>query len=109
MKTIDRLPNGRFVSHHDGGATVYYDSRHKIVQSKLEGGFVGELVMERTENGYRNQMVCVRGGAPGPLCEGWSEPVAGRKGPTALLFGSGLSACKSDNDPLRCSWIGYKT
>ena len=79
---IDRLANGRFVSHHDGGAKVYYyDWRHKIVQCKLESGFVGELVMERTENGYRNQMICVRVARPVLFAKEWSGSAGSRNGP----------------------------
>jgi hypothetical protein len=36
---------GRFFSHHDD-AIVYFDSRHRLTKTKLEGGLMGELVEE---------------------------------------------------------------
>jgi hypothetical protein len=38
---IMQVPGGRFISGHIG-ATVYHDSRHRLIKSKLEGGVIGE-------------------------------------------------------------------
>jgi hypothetical protein len=75
MKThrIERLSGGRFVSHHEH-ALVYFDSRHRVIQTKLEGGVLGELVEELQPEGiftssdwpkrsYRPQLLTVNGGA----------------------------------------------
>ena len=47
MKTnrIEMVSGGRFFSHHDD-AIVYFDSRHRVTKTKLEGGLMGELVEE---------------------------------------------------------------
>jgi hypothetical protein len=68
---IETLSGGRFVSHHEQ-ALVYYDSRHRIIQTELEGGRRGELVEELQPEGiftapdwpkrsYRAQLFTVRG------------------------------------------------
>ena len=44
------LSGGRFVSHHEQ-ALVYYDSRHRVIQTQLEGGSRGELVEELQPEG----------------------------------------------------------
>lgn len=65
------LSGGRFVSHRDQ-ALVYYDSRHRVIQTQLEGGCRGELVAELQPEGifttpdwpkrsYRTQLFTVRG------------------------------------------------
>jgi hypothetical protein len=69
---IDMLSGGRFVSHHDH-AMVYFDSRHRVIQTKLEGGVLGELVEELQpeeiftspdwpRRSYRPQLLTVNGG-----------------------------------------------
>jgi len=37
------VSGGRFLSHR-GHAIVYFDSRHRVTKTKLEGGLMGELV-----------------------------------------------------------------
>jgi len=60
MKTANRIEmmkGGRFISHHDG-AKVYYDSRHKVIKARVEGGGFFELLRERQADGsYRDQML----------------------------------------------------
>ena len=57
---ITMLNGGRFISRHNG-ATVYYDSRHKILKVPVEGDVVLELVLERQSGGsYRNQLLTTR-------------------------------------------------
>jgi hypothetical protein len=75
MKTnrIETLSGGRFVSHHEQ-ALVYFDSRHRVIQTKLEGGVRGELVEELQpeeiftsshwpKRSYRPQLLTVNGSA----------------------------------------------
>jgi hypothetical protein len=58
---IRMLDRGRFISKRDGGL-VYHDSRHKIHQTKLSGGFIGELVQELQPDGsLRDQSLTIRG------------------------------------------------
>jgi hypothetical protein len=47
MKTnrIEMVSGGRFFSHHDH-AIVYFDSRHRVTKTTVEGGLMGELVEE---------------------------------------------------------------
>ena len=58
MKTahrIEMLKGGRFISHH-ADAEVYYDSRHKVIKSRMEGGGFFELIKEMQADGsYRSQ------------------------------------------------------
>ena len=74
MKTnrIEMLSGGRFVSHHDH-AMVYFDSRHRVIKTELEGGMLAELVEELQPEGiftssdwpkrsYRPQLLTVNGG-----------------------------------------------
>ncbi|MBV8329633.1 MAG: hypothetical protein JOZ61_04105 [Verrucomicrobia bacterium] len=52
---------GRFFSYR-AGATVYHDSRHKVFQARMEGGYVFDLVQERQPDGsFRNQLLTTRG------------------------------------------------
>jgi hypothetical protein len=57
---IKQLSAGRFISAHIG-ATVYHDSRHRLIKTKLEGGVIGELMQEIRSNGFefRDQYVLV--------------------------------------------------
>jgi hypothetical protein len=57
---IKQLSGGRFISAHIG-ATLYHDSRHRLIKTKLEGGVIGELMQEIGSNGleFRNQFVLV--------------------------------------------------
>ena len=61
MKTSNRIQmmnGGRFISHHDA-AELYYDSRHKVIKTHMEGGGFFELVKERqTDGSYVDQMLC---------------------------------------------------
>jgi hypothetical protein len=74
MKTnrIEMVSGGRFFSHHDD-AIVYFDSRHRVTKTKLEGGLMGELVEELQpediftssdwpKRSYRHQLETVNGG-----------------------------------------------
>jgi hypothetical protein len=48
------------ISHHDGGVDVYYDSRHKVIKTRLSGGGFAELVQERQADGsYKDQILCI--------------------------------------------------
>ena len=69
---IEIVSGGRFFSHHDG-AIAYFDSRHRVTQTRLEGGLMGELVEElRPEDifispdwpkrSHRHQLETVNGG-----------------------------------------------
>ena len=42
MKTVEMRNNGRFISHHGNGVDVYYDSRHRIIKSRVAGGLLGD-------------------------------------------------------------------
>ena len=68
---IETVSSGRFFSHHDR-AIVYFDSRHRVTQTKLEGGLMGELVEELQpqaiftssdwpKRSYRHQLETVNG------------------------------------------------
>jgi hypothetical protein len=50
QRKITMLDRGRVVSKH-AGALVYYDSRHRVFQTPLCGGFIGELVQELQPDG----------------------------------------------------------
>lgn len=53
MKTANRIEmmqGGRFISHHHG-AELYYDSRHKVIKTRMEGGGFCELVKEMQADG----------------------------------------------------------
>jgi hypothetical protein len=56
---IEIISAGRFISHHASGVDVYYDSRHRIIKSRVEGGGLAELVLARDDEGghYRAQML----------------------------------------------------
>ncbi|MBV8273689.1 MAG: hypothetical protein JO170_00305 [Verrucomicrobia bacterium] len=57
---IRMLDRGRFISKHNGGS-VYHDSRHRIHQTKLSGGFIGELVQElQLDGSFRDQLLIIR-------------------------------------------------
>jgi hypothetical protein len=53
------ISDGRFLSHHASGVDVYYDSRQRMISSKVEHGCLVELVLARDdEDGhYRAQML----------------------------------------------------
>jgi len=60
MNKITILSQGRFTSRHPNGVTVYYDSRHRVIKTRLEGDVVSTLVQERLEDGsYRTQLLTV--------------------------------------------------
>jgi hypothetical protein len=69
---IEMVSGGRFFSHHDQ-AIVYFDSRHRVTKTKLDGGLIGELVEELQPQGiftssdwpkrsYRHQLETVNRG-----------------------------------------------
>jgi len=81
MKTnrIENANGGRFFSHHDHGIT-YFDSRHRVTKTKLEGGMLAELVEELQpediftssdwpKRSYRYQLETVKGGAGGSVID----------------------------------------
>jgi hypothetical protein len=66
---IEIVSRGRFFFHHDH-AIVYFDSRHRVTKTKLEGGLMGELVEELQpqeissdwpKRSYRHQLETVNG------------------------------------------------
>ena len=62
MKAVTLLNNGRFISDHGSGTTCYYDSRHKLIRTRLSGGGFAELIKALQPGGtYRNQFLTVRG------------------------------------------------
>jgi len=61
QRKIMMLDRGRMLSKHAGGL-VYYDSRHRVCQTRLCGGFIGELVQELQADGtFRDQILTIRG------------------------------------------------
>ena len=59
MNTIRLLNNGRFLSKHSG-ATVYFDSKHRIIKSQLEGGIEATLIQERqADDSYQYQLITI--------------------------------------------------
>ena len=62
MKAVTMLNNGRFISDHGSGTTCYYDSRHKLIKTRLSDGGFAELIKELQPGGsYRNQFLTVCG------------------------------------------------
>jgi hypothetical protein len=62
MNAVKTLSNGRFISDHGSGAACYYDSRHKLIKTRLSGGGFAELIKELQPDGsYRNQVLVVCG------------------------------------------------
>ena len=58
MKAVTMLNNGRFISDHGSGTTCYYDSRQKLIKTRLSGGGFAELIKELQMDGsYRNQFL----------------------------------------------------
>jgi len=53
MNTIEMRNDGRFISHHGNGVDVYFESRHKIIKSHMEGGSWATLVMGQDTEGHR--------------------------------------------------------
>jgi hypothetical protein len=54
---IQMIKGGRFISHHDA-AELYYDSRHKIIKTRMEGGGFFELVkVTQADGSYLDQML----------------------------------------------------
>ena len=61
QRKIMILDRSRLLSKH-AGALVYYDSRHRVYQAPLCGGFIGELVQELQPDGmFRDQLLTIRG------------------------------------------------
>ena len=62
MKAVTMLNNGRFISDHGSGTNSYYDSRHKLLRTRLSGGGFAELIKELQPDGsYRNQFLTACG------------------------------------------------
>ena len=62
------------ISQHASGVICAYDSRHRILKVRLQGGALAELVQERTANGticgeYRNQLLTVINGSEASVIE----------------------------------------
>ena len=81
MKTnrIENMNGGRFFSHHDHGIT-YFDSRHRVTKTKLEGGMLAELMEELQpediftssdwpKRSYRYQLETVKGNGGGSVID----------------------------------------
>jgi hypothetical protein len=55
MNRITLLDGARFISAHIG-AHVYFDSRHRLIETTLDKGIKGELMQERQADGsYQDQ------------------------------------------------------
>jgi hypothetical protein len=70
MKAVIMLNNGRFISDHGSGTSCYYDSRHRLIRTRLCGGGFAKLIKELQPDGsYRNQVlaVCGPGGEGGVI------------------------------------------
>jgi hypothetical protein len=60
MNVIKMMSGGRFVSHHGTACDVYFDSRHKIIKSRMEDGAYGELVLAMNSEGkFHAQLLSV--------------------------------------------------
>jgi hypothetical protein len=62
------------ISKHASGVICAYDSRHRILKVRLQGGVIGELVQERTgsetiRGEYRNQLLTVNNGSEASIIE----------------------------------------
>ena len=81
MKTnrIEMVSGGRFLSHR-GHAIVYFDSRHRVTKTKLEGGMLAELMEELQpediftssdwpKRSYRYQLETVKGSGAGSVID----------------------------------------
>jgi len=70
--TITR--RGILISKHASGVICAYDSRHRILKVRLQGGVIAELVQERADDGticgeYRNQLLTINNGSDSSLIE----------------------------------------
>jgi hypothetical protein len=70
--TITR--RGMVISKHPSGVICGYDSRHRILKVRLQGGVIAELVQERTGSDtisgeYRNQLLTVNNGSEASIIE----------------------------------------
>jgi hypothetical protein len=57
-KQIETLNGGRFISHHEGNITVYYDGRNKVIKASFGGGFM-ELLLEYQPDGSSRRQLLV--------------------------------------------------
>ena len=106
MKTnrIENVNGGRFFSHHDHGIT-YFDSRHRVTKTKLEGGMLAELVEELQpediftssdwpKRSYRYQLETVKGGGGSSVIDfdlGLDTEKRNRRSPVTLSKDVGRS------------------
>ena len=106
MKTnrIENVNGGRFFSHHDHGIT-YFDSRHRVTKTKLEGGMLAELVEELQpediftssdwpKRSYRYQLETAKGSGAGSVIDfdlGLDTEKRNRRGPVTLSKDVGRS------------------
>jgi hypothetical protein len=70
--TITR--RGILISKHASGVICAYDSRHRILKVRLQGGVIAELVQERTGTDticgeFRNQLLTVNNGSDASIIE----------------------------------------
>ena len=70
--TITR--RGILISKHASGVICAYDSRHRILKVRLQGGVIAELVQERTGTDticgkFRNQLLTVNNGSDASVIE----------------------------------------
>ena len=62
MKAVTMLSDSRFIGDLGSGKSCYYDSRHKLIKTRLSGGGFAELIKELQPDGsYRNQVLVVCG------------------------------------------------
>ena len=62
------------INKHAGRVICAYDSRHRILKVRLQGGVIAELVQERADDGticgeYRNQLLTINNGSDSSLIE----------------------------------------
>ena len=65
---------GIVISKHESGVICAYDSRHRILKVRLEGGVIAELLQERTGSdtihaNFRNQLLTTKNGSDASVIE----------------------------------------
>ena len=97
---IQIVNGGRFFSHHDHGI-AYFDSRHRVTKSKLEGGMMGELVEE-----LQPEDIFTSSGWPKRSYRFQMEMVNGNEGVSVIEFELGVDAEKRNRcRPVNCPKI----
>ena len=62
------------INKHASRVICAYDSRHRILKVRLQGGVIAELVQERIDNEticgkYRNQLLTINNGSDSSVIE----------------------------------------